>query len=60
MSAVLTTKELAQSATEPRQIGKITFDELFPGFNADRFVAQCIRNGVSLSQAKAILRGEKW
>lgn len=45
----------------PRQTAKVSFDDMFPGFDAEAFIRDCVAKGVSSEDAKValspILRG---
>lgn len=44
-------------APAPRLTGKVSFDDLFPGFNVDAFMRACISGQVSFTNAKSTIRG---
>ncbi len=45
----------ARKTPEPRQTGKVSLDDLFPGFDAEAFIRSCAARGVSFADAKAAL-----
>lgn len=53
--AVVRWEQQIQSPTSPRQTGKVSFDELFPGFDSEAFIRDLVNRGIGFGDAIRIL-----